>query len=265
MGLFSSLIHSGIQRGYFPLFIFLICLFLVLLLFSFSFFKLGSFPQDQFGANIWSETVHGEGRLGDFGGGGEVFRQRQKQKIPVRVYLGCLAERRGRSAPRELGTGAAALGSKNQPSRELGEREALLCTVAVPLCSTALLQEDGDVPRDPKALERGLFLLERVIGAAACSPSAAGCLSGASLARSVPLLPAPSGGFPPSPGSVVNPSQVGGCSKQTLPFLIPISPHSDPQIPLLLQGQILHHRCWGVLLGSSSLPGGGGRTSWAER
>lgn len=156
MGLFSSLVHSGIQRGYFPLFIFLICLFLVLLLFSFSFFKLGSFPQDQFGANIWSETVHGEGRLGDFGRGGGGLRQRQKQKIPVWVYMGCLAERRGRSAPKELGTGATALGSKNQPSRELGEQGALLCTVAVPLCSTALLQEDGDVPRDPKAL---LFLL----------------------------------------------------------------------------------------------------------
>lgn len=53
MGLFSSPFHSAIQRGYFPLFIFLICLFLlglqgfVLYFFSF-YFKLVSFPRDGF-------------------------------------------------------------------------------------------------------------------------------------------------------------------------------------------------------------------------
>lgn len=55
-----------------------------------------------FGANIWSETGHGEGRLGGFGGGGE-DRQEQKQKRFFWVYFGCLVERRGRSAPRKPG------------------------------------------------------------------------------------------------------------------------------------------------------------------
>lgn len=268
MGLFSSLVHSGIQRGYFPLFIFLICLFLVLLLFSFSFFKLGSFPQDQFGANIWSETVHGEGRLGDFGRGGGSDNGRNRKSLSGFIWAAWQSAGVAR-LPRSWGQGLLLWAVKISPAESWGSREHCcapwLCPSAAQLCCRRMEMSPVTPKHSYFCSGKGGILLEKVIGAAACSPSAAGCLSGASLARSVPLLPAPSGGFPPSPGSVVNPSQVGGCSKQTLPFLIPISPHSDPQIPLLLQGQILHHRCWGVLLGSSSLPGGGGHTSWAER
>lgn len=103
MGLFSSPFHSAIQRGYFPLFIFLICLFLLGLWGFFLFILNWALSREMgFGTNIWSETGRGEGWLGDLGGGGR-GRQEQKQKSFFWVYFGCLVECRGCLAPRKPG------------------------------------------------------------------------------------------------------------------------------------------------------------------
>lgn len=94
------------------------------------------------GANIWSETGHGEGRLGDSGKGG---RQGGRQKSFFWVYFGCVGERRVTQLPEKRGERRGLLGwGSSMPGKQ---KRSLLnpCRVEIPKRRGDYLRRAGDV------------------------------------------------------------------------------------------------------------------------